>query len=131
MWLPLNLISEIEKLINEHGSIDLLNTKLALLKEHIIELEKENARVIRENAELKQKLSRYEMGEELVEARGAAFKRLPGGGYDKTPYCPICHRPMHSLRQRNPFVCSNKNCGHVSNFRIYDFEAVLNELPPS
>ena len=134
--MSIPILGEIERLINEHGSstilkehLALLNTKLALLKEHIEKLEKENASVIKENTDLKQQLTRQDERANFVEARGALFKRIPGGGYIETPHCPYCHRAMTCLRRALPFECSNKSCNHVANFKGIELWSVLAKLP--
>jgi hypothetical protein len=88
--MSIPILSEIEKLINEHGSsvvlkehLALLNTKLGLLREDIEHLQAENANIIKRNAELEEKLFRQEKSEEFVESHGALFKPLPGGGYSE------------------------------------------------
>lgn len=131
-----DLIGQLERLINEHGSatilkehLALVNTKLALLKENIEKLEKENADIKKENADIKQQLDRQKNSENFVEARGAFFKRLPDGGYSQTPYCPRCHNSMSSLRGRAPYECSNKSCGHRADFKGAELGYILADLP--
>jgi hypothetical protein len=93
------------------------------------DLKKENARIVKENAELKQHFARQQKSEEFVEARGALFKRLPGGGYSESPYCPSCHKTMFCFESMFPYECSNKSCGHVANFKGNELTNVLNGLP--
>lgn len=134
--MAIPILSEIEKLINEHGSatilkehLSLLNTKLGLLREDIENLEKENAHLIKRNTELEQELSRQKQSEEFVESHGALFKPIPGGGYSETPYCPVCHRTMWCFQRVFPYECSDKNCGHKANFKGADIQRIINELP--
>jgi regulator of replication initiation timing len=131
-----DLLGQLERLINEHGSatilkerIGLVNDKLAMLKEHIEKLEKENARLVKEGTDLKQQLTRQQKSEEFVESGGAAFKRLSGGGYSKTPYCPYCHRTMSCLELSMPYACSYKSCEHVADFNGAMLEDIMRELP--
>lgn len=109
--------------------VSLLRTQLEFIKERAEELEKENTDLVKRCAELEQKLSRRNVPVEFVEKRGALFKRLPGGGYDKTPYCPICKRSMWCFQSVFPYECSDDSCGHKANFTGGEVNGVLSSLP--
>jgi protein-arginine kinase activator protein McsA len=50
---PITALSEqLQKLINEHGSAAILRDHLALFKDQVLLLEKENTRLITENVDL-------------------------------------------------------------------------------
>ena len=130
--MAIPILSEIEKLINEHGSsvilkehLFLLNTKLGLLREDIENLQKENAGLVKRNAELEQQFTRQKEGSEFVESHGALFKPIPGGGYSETPYCPVCQRSMWCFQDSFPYECSDDNCGHKANFTESELKKVI------
>ncbi|RLJ20779.1 hypothetical protein DJ031_04520 [bacterium endosymbiont of Escarpia laminata] len=134
--MAIPLLSEIERLINEHGSatvlkehLSLLNTKLGLLRENMENLQKENAGLVERCAELEEQVSRQNQGGEFVEHYGALFKRRSGGGYSKTPYCPVCGRSMWCFQRVFPYEGSDDSCGHKADFKGGDLERVFAELP--
>ena len=93
----MSLLSDLEKLINEHGSVAILKERLALLCDQAQLLEKqietlqvEAAKFQEENTNLRQQLQAKTRAEEFVEHRGALFKRKPEGGYVVAVYCPRC-----------------------------------------
>jgi len=111
MYLP--LISEIEKLIKEHGSASVLKehnefikSKLAALKEEFSDLEKENSKLKERIADLEVKLSSYESSEGFYEEQGALFKRRLGGGYHNAVYCPTCHSSTSPFPPGEEYNCS-------------------------
>lgn len=130
--MAIPILSEIERLINEHGSsvilkehLSLLNTKLCLLREDIENLQKENSSLIERNAELEHQFSRQQTSNEFVESHGALFKLLPGGGYSETPYCPICQRSMYCFQTCFPYECSDDECGHTANFTGLELQNII------
>lgn len=138
MPMAIPILSEIERLINEHGSaavlkehLSLLNTKLGLLREDIEHLQEENADLVRQNAELKKQLSGQEERDEFVESHGALFEPLAGGGYSETPRCPVCLRTMWCFAHAFPYECSDDRCGHKANFKGSQLQQVIEALPDS
>lgn len=134
MGIP--ILSEIERLINEHGSsvilkehIGLLNTKLQMLKEHLETLEKENATLKNRCRDLEQQRAHQRATAEFVEEAGALFMRKPEGGYKETPHCPACHSAMYSLGKVLPYTCGNKSCGQMASFDGNRLRDVMNRLP--
>jgi hypothetical protein len=111
----------------EHVSF--LRSQLKFIKERVEELEKENSDLIKLCAELEQQISRQNVPQDFVEKRGALFRRLAGGGYDETPYCPVCKRSMWCFESMFPYECSDLSCGHKSNFRGGELKSVLASLP--
>src|SRR6266567_2170886 len=106
----MGLATMIEKLINEHGSANIMKERLVLVKEQAEaldrknqeltganqELMRENAELKKENANLKAKVASATKAEEFVEFEGAAFKRKADGNFDHAIYCPIHHLPAAS-----------------------------------
>ena len=113
--------------LKEHVSI--LRTQLDLVKERIETLEEKNAHLVRRNAELEQKVARQENIEQFVEAGGALFKHLAGGGYADTPYCPVCQSAMWAMGPF-PFECGNQSCKQLASFGQDKLKDVLSHLPP-
>lgn len=82
-------------------------------KDRIIEmLERENKRLLLENEQLSQtntelsdEISAERTEKEFVTSEGLAFKRLPDGTFDLTPYCPNCKIVIGSPK-RMVFLCS-------------------------
>lgn len=113
--------------LREH--VALLKTHFELVKDRLIALEEENARLIKRNAELEGQLARQEAQKQFAEARGALFKKLPGGGYEDTPYCPACHTAMWAFHDLFPFECGNPACKRIAGFKGHDLTEVLKTLP--
>jgi hypothetical protein len=65
--------------------------------------------------------------DEFVEARGALFKRKPGGGYHEVVYCPSCKMPLSSFGGEFPYVCDK--CQVCLDFFLKDVPTILKELP--
>lgn len=113
--------------LKEH--VALLRGQLDLVKQRFEELEKENANLVKRCAELEQQLFRQNVPSDFVESRGALFKRLPGGGYAVTPYCPVCKRSMWCFQGVFPYECSDRSCGHRADFKGNELSNVISGLP--
>jgi len=113
--------------LKEH--VALLNTKLQMLKEHVEKLEEENARLVKRNGELREQVARQQASTEFVESKGALFKRLAGGAYSETPYCPVCQRSMWCFQNAFPYECPDAFCGHKADFRKVELKSVIAALP--
>lgn len=120
--------------ITEHGSAAITRDHLALWRDKAQILEKENIRLQEESTQLKELCSRLQ-GElkakaragNFFEYRGAAFKFMAGGGYEKAVFCPECHRAMFSLAGALPYSCERCNI-HVD-FTGNELAGVMRELP--
>ena len=108
--------------------IALVNTQLQLLKEHVENLEQENARLVERCAELDQQLIRQQSSTEFVEKRGALFKRNAGGAYSEIPCCPVCQKSMWCFQDAFPYECSDKSCGHISDLKGGELNSVIASL---
>lgn len=100
--LRMSIFSELQTLINEHGSSNILRERLSLLAERIAILEYQLTEVTKErdakdaeNATLKQRIAHYESEAEFVKSDGVLWKARPDGTYEQCPYCPKCHSVMH------------------------------------
>lgn len=134
------LLSTLGSLISSLGNVQsaavlkehvaLLRSKLEFIQDRVIALEAENARLIGRNAELEQEAVRQAASAQFVESRGALFKRLAGGEYSETPYCPVCHSAMWAFESMFPFECGNQSCKRIAGFKGGELKEVLSRLPP-
>ncbi len=133
--MDLPILDQINQLIVEHGSavvakehVSLLKTKLALLAENIENLQTENSKLIKQNAELQERLLRHEQKENFEEYCGALIKYIPGTGYSNTPCCPHCKTTLYTIDgNAMPYTCSR--CGHISNLRDKELNNFLKSHP--
>jgi hypothetical protein len=96
------------------------------LSKRVIELEQENAKLVKLASESKRQILAAASADEFVEHRSALFKRKPGGGYSETPYCFDCKRPMSSHMGMLPYICK---CGYAADFTGADLHNVMRGLP--
>lgn len=76
--MAIPILSDIEKLINEHGSATILRERLALARDQYEALEKNNSALMQENAALKEENQRLELDNaKLREKIGDLEKQLP------------------------------------------------------
>ena len=129
----MGLFSEIQNLINEHGSSSILRERLALLGDKADAMEKENKelkkQIHQQSAkihELEHQLVNQRMADEFVEHRGALFKRKPSGGYHHAAYCPACRIALSSIEPFAPFFCNT--CEFTSHFTGHDLPSILIEV---
>ena len=130
------ILGEIERLIVEHGSsvvqkehIALLRTKLDLLKEQIVVLERKLSTSETEAQNYKEQLARHLVPSEYAKESGALFKRLPVGGYSDSPYCPVCHSAMSSVGGPIAFTCGNPKCRQEAGFGKNKLQEIMSRLP--
>jgi hypothetical protein len=133
--MPIPFLSEIERLITEHGSAAVLRERLALANDRFVNLERQVSELEQENAGLRERcdeLERQRASEaatkQFEEGRGGAlFKRKPGGGYVLAVYCPTCNRATAPWPpDSGQFVC--EPCAWFSTFTNHELAAVLAEL---
>ena len=114
-----------------------LQERIAFLKDRLEAAHQDYERLEAENTQLKahvadlwRQLQTHLAANEFVEHRGAFFKRLPGGGYHQTVYCPLCKSPAgHSPRMSTNFLCKRTECDWFSDFAADELPQILNELP--
>lgn len=130
MGIP--VLADIERWITEHGSATVLKEHLALLQAKLGTLKDEIAKLERDNADLRAKLSEATAqlatsshASEFVEERGALFKRKPGGGFQTAVYCPHCRQSTSSFPPGEEFNCK---CGWFSAFTERELPNVLQDL---
>ncbi len=75
----MNLVAAFEKLIIEHGSSSILRDHLALFKDQVIELEKENSILKEQNSSLKSQV--YNLEKDNAELRKEIQKNNQSGEY--------------------------------------------------
>src|SRR5882762_11100078 len=126
----MSILSDIERLITEHGSAAILRERLALIADQAKALEKQIEDLKRKVAALEQEKSRLNAElaaktreEQFVEHRGALFKRKREGGYHLAVYCAICHKPTTSL-YHTPYACTDK-CGWIATFSDQELKNVI------
>jgi FtsZ-binding cell division protein ZapB len=141
MGIP--ILSEIERLINEHGSAVILKERLALaadqyssLQKQVVQLQSENERLRLDHEEcqkqrraLEEELSHIASQQEWTEEAGALFKRNADGSWNETPYCPSCKTAMVSPGRHELFRCSKKSCGQFASFKGIGLGDVICRLP--
>lgn len=88
-----------------------LKKKITYLTERILALEKQ----LTSEAETKQ----------LIEHRGAYFKRKVGGEYDEVIFCFTCLTPMSNTGIKDTFMCSHK---HIRTFDGKSLDDLMREL---
>ena len=126
-----------EKLIVEHGSsvvqgkwIDLLKARLVEIEKDYGNLQKENSRLLEENADLLSQIESYRASEKYTERLGAAFKMDTEGGYtSETVYCPVCHVTMSPAHIGGGYRCTK--CGHRSELQRHQVHKVISEINSS
>ncbi len=119
--MNINPLSLIEKLINEHGSSNILKERLLLLKEELAKIEKERTQLTekcsaleKENSELRKQLNKKLVSDEFTEYMGALFKRDMAGRYSPVAHCPECKRPLWNTEPETfPYECSTPGCGYT------------------
>jgi hypothetical protein len=128
------ILSQLEKLIVEHGSAVVQEKHIALLREALGHLEKQIADLQRTNtdlaarlAETERQLARHTTPSEFLEWKGVLIKRLPGGGYRDTPFCPTCKIPL-SVTPTKRLVCNRVDCGYMPHLTIVAFREHLSTL---
>jgi hypothetical protein len=105
------IFEQLEKLINEHGSAQILKERLDLAADQYAGLEKkantleagskrlrlEIDSLRKENADLKKRIEATEQGTEFRICKSMAFKKKSNGKFWDQPFCPNCHKPMSLL----------------------------------
>ena len=129
-----SIAAQINKLITEHGSAEVLAKHLAFIRDQAQSLEKENVDLKKRVSELEEltrkltgELQAKAVGEEFIKHRGVLFRKFPAGGYEDSAYCPHCKGPMFSLMGATPFKCTR--CSFVAGFTGTELKTkVLAEL---
>jgi hypothetical protein len=102
-----------------------IKTLRSFIDESKVNLKATSSNRKRQNRKLTQKNT--ELKDEFVEARGALFKRKPGGGYHETVYCPSCKMPLSSFGGDFPYSCDR--CKVHLDFFLQDLPTILKGLP--
>src|SRR4051812_43244166 len=67
-----------------------IKTRCEALEQKVIDLEKQNCRLVQENAELNGKLLAKGSPEQWINSRGVRFKKTAKGGIEPDAYCARC-----------------------------------------
>ena len=128
--MNLNPLVLLEKVINEHGSSVILKEHLALVKDMLTKVEKENSDLKKELVSAREEIIELKAkipSTKFVEYRGVKFKRKPSGGFEKSAYCPSCEVGMASTPSgQMPFVCGK--CNSLSGFKSRELASILKEV---
>src|SRR4051794_5303314 len=94
--------------------IELLREQLQVIKDRVVQLEEENAKLTAALAEANQERARQRKTAETKEHRGALWVRKAPGVYGETPLCPRCGSTMTAPGRSGTFTvhCGNPHCGH-------------------
>ena len=100
--------------------IIMAETEIERLGKENTELKTEKTHLLEENKKLMDELSKMKASaKHFVEYRGAKFRKLPDGTYDKTVvYCQHCESPMAAKSSANQFECK---CGLNTDFKKIHF----------
>jgi hypothetical protein len=137
MKIPIlaDLLDKVEKLVVEHGSAGAQSKHIAQLRDYIEQLEKENQRLEKavvklsaDLAEASKQLARHTSTDGYVEWKGVLIRRLPGGGYSDTPYCPTCKLPLSVVPRTKHLFCNREECGYLPHMSIVVFREHLRTL---
>ena len=138
------ILSEIERLINEHGSAAILKERLALASDQYSALQKQADKFQSENERLhldleecqkqrrtlEEELSHVNSLQDWFPEAGALFKKRADGTYDRTPYCPTCKTAMvYRPGSHELFRCGRKSCGQLASFEGTELDEVMRRLP--
>ncbi len=105
------IFGQLEKLINEHGSAQVLRERLGLAADQCAALEKranalnaevdtlrlEVASLRKQNTDLKSSLAATGQETDFRVHKSMAFKKKANGAFSDQPICPSCHKPMSLL----------------------------------
>jgi len=100
--------------------------RLALARELLEKMDRENARLQGEVAELQRELS-LRVPREFAEHRGVLWKRLPAGGVAEDAYCPTHRLAMSNFA--GELICTVKNCGYAAPFNSGNVQHVRSQIP--
>jgi len=92
-------------------------------------LRHENDRLKRETTEMQKQIQGQLDSAGFVESEGVLWKKKPNGGYEKSPYCPICKVVMTPSPPMLPVYISCIKCSFNTPFRPDDVPKILKELP--
>jgi len=108
--------------------IALVKEHLALVEKRYVELEEENADLVKRLHELRNQMTSRTNTQLYTEFRGAVFERTRSGAYSKVPRCPKCDSAMFSIEDVMEFTCGKPTCGHSADFTRFELDSVLKEL---
>ena len=128
-----DILDALERLVNEHGSATLYKAALDESRFRISTLIDEIKDLKQENADLKDALRAYKQEaithpprSEMIDYRGAKFRRTDKGIDRLTIYCGVCGRPASSS-DGMPFACV-PSCGWVWDYSRHELEKVVKNL---
>lgn len=132
----LDAVKHISAWITEHGGANVLREHLGLLQARAVDLERNAAKLEKENASLRQRadqleseLARYRAAKQFTEGPGGAlFKRGPDGAYALGVYCPKRHQSTSSFPPNQGQYCCDA-CRWFSDFEAPELGKVIAGLP--
>ena len=120
-------MKSILELIADVPTNAVLRLQAQALEKKVAELEKKCASLESQVSGLQHELAAKTVTADLVEHKGALWKRKPGGGYYDDVLCRECHNPMVSFCKIHPYHCDP--CNVVVNFNGRELSQVMRSLP--
>lgn len=127
------LAADLARILGQIPADAMLRERIAVDIEHVEVLEKKLAQLEEENAALRDQLANLQqqvparsLSKQLLEYRGALFKRKRDGGVERVVYCPKCKQAMNFVDGGIPFFCSP--CQYSTPFNAQDLDTLLKEL---
>ena len=90
----LSLLGSAPTVAAQKAHLDWLREQLLVAEKKYADLENENTQLLRENRGLQKELSTLKKEAEYLDLGVCSLKTNSDGGYEKTPLCPTCKRPL-------------------------------------
>ncbi len=116
----MGLAAYLQSIINDESS-SLLRGRLELARDQAQALEDQVAQL-----QAPHTLANNPVPTSFVEHRGALFKRIGRGSYEKRVFCPSCMSPMTSFKRTFPYSCAR--CQYSAEFSAIDLQEVMMTL---
>ena len=119
--IAMGLAAYIQSIINDQGPNSMLRGRLELARDQAQALEDQVAQL-----QAPHTLANNSVSTSFVEHRGALFKWIGSGSYEKRVFCPSCRLPMTSFKRTFPYSCSR--CQYSAEFAGIDLQDVMMTL---
>ena len=113
------LLAQLQKLIAEHASAEVLEKHLALVKDQLklvtdenVQLKNKVAENLSEIAQLNEQVAAYAAAQKDVHYKRAVFRRNSEGRYSESPRCPNCGKVLSRSIMSRFLTCVP--CSHTS-----------------
>ena len=130
----LAILTAATKALGELGTTGAVRERMALVVDQlnlalveVVNLRKENQRLVEKLQEAETQLQAYARTHQFVEHHGALFKFNLSDGYEPVVYCPICEHSTSPFAGHDRFRCGT---GHwTSPFTQAELPAIMAKLP--